>query len=46
MKKKLRDEWKKKGISNPDIDHYINDFFDSNVITPGTEFMDTLSKIL
>jgi 5'-3' exonuclease len=25
---------------------YVNDYFDSNVITPGTEFMDDLSNMI
>jgi len=43
----LRDIWRKKGISASDnIDQYVENSFDSNVITPGTEFMSRLSKSL
>ena len=45
-KKRLRDEWAAKGIMNPLVDQYIDGSFDSNQITPGTEFMHHLTIAL
>lgn len=46
-KRLLREIWRKKGIeTSENIENYIENSFDSNVITPGTEFMSRLSKSL
>ena len=43
----LRDIWRKKGIAaSENIEEFVQNSFDSNVITPGTEFMSRLSKSL
>lgn len=46
-KRALRDLWQQKGVPNIEsIDETINNEFDSNVITPGTEFMHRLAEAL
>lgn len=46
QKTQLRDMLALKGIVNPEIDSYIQHSFDSNQITPGTEFMFHLTHAL
>jgi 5'-3' exonuclease len=45
-KKALYDSFIKKGISSTNLEKFIQEKFDHTVITPGTEFMDRLSKVL
>ena len=46
-KENLRKEWQEKGMDVPEeIDKHLESKFDSNTITPGTEFMDRLSKAI
>ena len=45
-KKDLYESFLKKGITSQKLESFIKEKFDHTVITPGTEFMDRLSKAL
>lgn len=45
-KRELYEKFLKKGISSGNLEKFIQEKFDHTVITPGTEFMDRLSKAL
>jgi len=45
-KKDLYDKFLKKGINSKNLEKFIEAKFDHTVITPGTEFMDRLTKAL
>ena len=47
--KNLIDEWKSRGIDSIDYEKILKrytDVWDSNVITPGTEFMEKISAVI
>ena len=45
-KKELYNNFLQKGVNSKNLEKYIEAKFDHTVITPGTEFMDRLSKAL
>jgi 5'-3' exonuclease len=45
-KKDLYEKFLKKGINSKNLEKFIEAKFDHTVITPGTEFMDRLTKAL
>ena len=45
-KKELYNKFLQKGVNSKNLEKFIEAKFDHTVITPGTEFMDRLSKAL